>query len=289
MHLEIPEIKISSEEIADRIILPDTLESVVLILGPCRTGTTSLLRALAEQTRFDDSTLSVYQPMKTQIRGILANEETVFKPAKHTKKLIIKETLGPFVDQEMEFNPFDVLAKLNIGDDRLRVIFVNRHPFAAWISWKQCWGNDRVSIEMFIKAYKHYMKLYNEHSEGAQTYTYEMLEGNNIEQIIETLCKFTKIKFDNKKAHNWGRTMPSSEVIYWPKEPERFLGPRTHRTLNERTELEFEPKKDELNDKERELIIEAGLVDIYSNNKRKSEDDFRLQISSRVFETIEQE
>lgn len=95
----------------------------VLILGPCRSGTTFLFNALASSHY-----IGIFQPLK----HILRCEHMKIDPTLSLrdfagKRLVLKEAFGPYLASEATYDPVELLAN-NLNLEKILLITILRNP-----------------------------------------------------------------------------------------------------------------------------------------------------------------
>ncbi|WP_331253126.1 sulfotransferase domain-containing protein [Pseudomonas bijieensis] len=102
----------------------------VLILGPCRSGTTFLFNALASSHY-----IGIFQPLK----HILRCEHMKVDPKISLrdfvgKRLVLKEAFGPYLASEATYDPVEILAN-NLSLKKILLITILRNPVDCLSSW----------------------------------------------------------------------------------------------------------------------------------------------------------
>lgn len=123
---------VSESDVLDRIRLPppDDCPPLTLLLGPCRSGTTALLRAAAAA-----GNIAYFQPIKRMIRCALVGDHGVLTVRPGVAPIVIKETFGPFLKTEALFDPLRILVRRGYPQDRISVVVVLRDALAMYRSW----------------------------------------------------------------------------------------------------------------------------------------------------------
>lgn len=141
--------------ILKNIILPKAAEipNIVLIVAPCRSGTSTLLKAFSAS-----ADMSYYQPLKSLMRT--GRPELVIP--KKAKTIVIKETLGPWRMEESIMDPLALLLKAGVPKEKIVLIPLLREPVEAYDSWlKYAAGTD---TRLFIAAFDTTLKIHEEAS-----------------------------------------------------------------------------------------------------------------------------
>ena len=123
---------------------------VVLILAPCRSGSTALLNALA----MVDSLSCVYQPIKAAVRRSLVGDRTpVILDAEETT-LVLKETFGPYFLREVDYDPIKVLLEKGVAPEDLHVVALFRRPEECLVSWLNTFRRDDLNLPLLSASYR---------------------------------------------------------------------------------------------------------------------------------------
>ncbi|MDH6492282.1 hypothetical protein [Streptomyces sp. SAI-127] len=151
---------VGEEEIRARVNLPREREpsEIALVVGPCRSGTTAVLRATAATGH-----RAYFQPFKRIVRHTLIGEDSRFVLPSGPGPVVLKETLGPFLLAESLFDPVAVLSGLE-RPSRLSVIVTLRHPADMYLSWLQLYRANGtfggIDTEVFVAAFRHTLALH---------------------------------------------------------------------------------------------------------------------------------
>lgn len=155
-----------SSKLAECIRFSGARPRIVLLVAPCRSGTTAFSRAVA----YTGQTV-VYQKIKEALRLVLVEEmaeqlteeekatfrvdstpaESLFLPTapkpddSSVPTLFLKETFGGGHPLESYFDPLTVLLKAGWTKDNLVVITMVREPLPAFASWVEHWGTAATS------------------------------------------------------------------------------------------------------------------------------------------------
>lgn len=163
---------------AARIHVPGPAECppLTLIVGPCRSGTTALLRSTAAVGH-----PSYFQPIKQLIRGGLAGESPEFTIAPGDSPIVLKETFGPFVAEEVVFDPVEMLLTRGYPPRRLNVIATFRHPVDTYLSWKRMVSANPtfpvLDTGVFVAAFAHTEAVYERARANGITATAFVVDG----------------------------------------------------------------------------------------------------------------
>ena len=130
----------------------------ILIVGPCRSGTTFLLNALS-----NDQYVGIFQRVKSGIRhelknGFPVNSTTHRQCAEST--FVAKESFGPYFQEEVFFDPIAQYLSLTPALDEL-IVFAIRAPDECYMSWIKSFSSRwHVDSKVFNAAYTHLYTLY---------------------------------------------------------------------------------------------------------------------------------
>src|SRR3989344_735260 len=95
------------------IIIPLSPPRLIVIVGPCRTGTTALANV------FSKAGLTVYmQPVKSAGRAKESKQEIIPWRMKEEYIAVVKETLGAKIEAEF-FDPVEILLNLGYPKEKL--------------------------------------------------------------------------------------------------------------------------------------------------------------------------
>ena len=122
-------------------------ETVVLMISPCRSGSTIMLRIFGY-----GGFLSFFQPIKNALRWRHLGHERPWSAPETAQPVFVKETFGPFEQVEVRFNPLRELIKAGIPAERLRLVVLLREPSYVWSSWRSLWG-ERTRVDVLAEAY----------------------------------------------------------------------------------------------------------------------------------------
>lgn len=177
----------SNKYILKNIILPkkEEIPNIVLIVAPCRSGTSTLLKAFSAS-----ADMAYYQPIKS----ILRNGRPKLLISKKEKTIVIKETLGPWRMEESIMNPLTLLLDAGVPKEKIILIPLLREPIEAYDSWlKYAIGTN---TKLFIAAFDKTLKIYEEALKLGITslpLAYDLYKRPRI--LIKSLFSKTGLKF----------------------------------------------------------------------------------------------
>lgn len=268
---------VSIEEVASNIHLSekDALPHTLLSVSPCRSGTTVMLRVFGAS-----GVPSHFQELKNVLRWRLLGEEKSWQIPKKANRenrpgLYLKETLGPFLKDEAEFNPLEVLLQAGFPKEKLHLLIIGREVQDTWASWKRWWP-DSTDIEIFVSAYQKtefIRKSALEKKIPVTTWVYESLRDFPEEKVIKNLFQHLDIPFNPYAMGMWdslaGFGEPGSNIVV-PNEPGPFITPNIHAGPMGSPCLMFFSRKDRLrliSQKETDFLLENAVHSIYENWK----------------------
>jgi len=131
-----------------RVPAPEACPRLLLIMSPCRCGSTALARAFASA-----GSRVYYQPLKTILRYGLVGETVRWAvPASGAHDhLVVKETFGPYLREECELDPVGALLDAGVPPERVTVVALLRDPLAVYASWRQWWPD--ATLDLLVAAF----------------------------------------------------------------------------------------------------------------------------------------
>lgn len=270
------------KEVFERIHISENPPNLVLIAGPCRSGTTALSNVFAHA-----GYISYMQPIKSIRRAI---EESVAAPEFNIKSgqktIVSKETFGAKTASEY-FDPVEILLKAGYPKEKIHLIAMMREPTSTLTSWTWMW--EEVLMNGFIKAYRQTDSvLQNARSLGVATtsYVHEAIRDNNSELVIERLFNriFGKVE-TVKSSVDWSRE-PNFEndkrVKFFDEPPERFV-----HAVKTWGGYEYRALKSELTPGQIVRLKNEGVFNIYNDFFQACKLDLGIDIQKNTNETDE--
>lgn len=162
-----------SDKLASYVSFQGPRPKVVLLIAPCRSGTTALSRAVAYA-----GVTVVYQKIKEALRLVLVDElrdtltpeEASYFHVDSTPReslalpqgqvLFMKETMGGAHPLESFFDPMSVLLKAGWTPEDVTLVTMSREPLASFASWVKHWGersengHGGASLEQLLTNYR---------------------------------------------------------------------------------------------------------------------------------------
>ena len=221
-------------EIVNRIKIDDhkNIPDIILTIGPCRSGTTALLR-LFGATGID----SYYQPIKTILRWLLQDED---KEMAHTwtipkgRLIYVKETIGPYTSIESSLNPLTILSGIvndyDIIKRKIKILITGREPSDTWYSWRTYFADKNIPIETlfnnFIQAYRTVEEIRQEAIKNGMKVIHFVYEANQYPEVAAASL-FKKLGIENPPVLYGWNSLPEMGTegsnIFLPDEPQPFI------------------------------------------------------------------
>jgi hypothetical protein len=183
--------RVSEAEIRDCVRLPrrTDLPALTVVAGPCRSGTTALQRAAAATGH-----PSYFQPLKRLIRSAMVGQDAQFTLWPAAGPVVLKETFGPFVIGEVEFDPLGILRRCGYPISMLSLIITLRHPVDLFHSWQRLYGaNGRFgapSPDLFVAAFRHTLDVHQwarDSGHRVTAFAVDSLSNKEPESVLSTL------------------------------------------------------------------------------------------------------
>ncbi len=270
------------EELASYVSLDELADNshIILSISPCRSGSTAMMRAFGAM-----GIDSYLQPLKNLLRWHSLEVRRHWHPhGGTTRPIYIKETLGPFSQAEVQFNPLDLLLAAGIPVKKLSLLVIGRLPLETWASW-QHWWPERTNVELLIKAYQQTEKIRQQAQLlGVETSTliYDAFRDYPSDILIQRLCYRLNINYYSKAVEGWQQLPRFGEKqsnIFIPQMPEAFATRHIRHRVEEATGLIYYSRSNEvgqLNKKDIIRIEQAGVPEIYNHWRQLCETELEL-------------
>jgi len=204
------------------IKIPKNIPNLIIIVGPCRVGTTALANI------FSKVGLTVYmQPIKSARRAKEAGEKIVQWKILEGNIVVAKETLGPKTEAEF-FDPIKILLKAGYPKEKLILIPIIRDSRKTLASWRSMWIS--LNLEKFVQTYKLVLEIKNKaESMGIKTipYVHEVTRDQSSYAVIRKLFKKIGLKKSiSKNVIDWtkGRKFgKDSNLKFYDAPSDRFV------------------------------------------------------------------
>ena len=268
---------------------------VLLIISPCRCGSTALERAFA------GAGLPVYhQPLKTVVRHHLVGEKLtwVMPTAAEAELVVVKETFGPYAPEENELDPVGTLVDAGCAVDRLSVLAVVRDPGAAYASWQRWWPDS--TLDAFVAAFKNCRRRVTEaHHRGVRVRCAVLEQATaDAREFLRALFAALAVPFHDhavdwrasgdevrfRRMPNTGGRIPTlgASRIVMPAQPERFGGTTLqhliHDELNHAASFEVRARAAvDVPDAVVDHLRAQGLYDDYDTFRGNAERDLAIK------------
>lgn len=199
------EVLFSNRYVSESTQVPanDKCPRIVLLYGPCRSGTTAIFKSFSEVMP-----ISYYQPIKSLMRYGNPTFVIESKP----EPVFIKETLGPWRDQECFYNPWQFLIDAGIPAKNISLVPIIREPIRTFDSWKRTF--EATDLNRFIDTYAHFLKIHEESIRlGMDVYPiyYEQLQ-SSAEDTMTSVLEFLDIEYKDSVI-NWDKKDDKSSNI----------------------------------------------------------------------------
>ena len=268
-----------SSEIAavtkDNIRIIGDPPEMILIVGPCRSGTTALSNVFARAGLY-----SYMQPIKSMRRAV--EEEQPIIPwiiDGSVGKVLSKETLGAKTEAEF-FDPIEELVKISYPLDKIHLIGICREPRATLGSWVDMWGT--VPMSGFIESFKQLDRIMKGASQrGIRTtyYVQEALGANDPAHVVRQILSRAgvSIPISGIDAVDWEQGPvfgdESSNIAFFDNPPEKFVA-----GVKQFGGYRFRLLVAALTKAQDDAIRSAELYDIYRKFARNCERDLNITI-----------
>ncbi len=261
---------------------PELAPGIILVISPCRSGSTILLRvfsALGVESHF--------QPMKTALRWSLLGHDRHWsiQPNSGTR-IMVKETLGPFVDAGCSFNPLQVLLEAGFPRAKLHVVILARDPLRTWASWYRFWPH-RAPVANMIMSFRTTRQIQEQTKAlgiASTCLVYDVFRDHPAESVFMRLCQRLDLEYSPLAIQGWealpGFGEPGSNIVL-PEEPEQFVTPGIHDGVKKATRFAYADNEQALaaiRPSDLEAIARSDLAAIYESWCTESADHLQLQV-----------
>jgi hypothetical protein len=213
----------------DIVLAEDELPQLILLCGPCRTGTTALsnifVRAGIE---------SHMQPIKSirRAKWEAVNGEQVRWIIKNNSAGIIfsKETFGESHPSEF-FNPVTDLLQVGYPREKIQTILILRDPRQTFASWKRMWGTaDINNLKEAFLVTEEVRQACSDLQIPCSVMVHEAIRDNSAETVILRLFQKLGLRdgldchIDWQNAPKFGDKDPqNSHLLFYDSPPEKFI------------------------------------------------------------------
>ncbi len=195
---------VTTSDLSSRIDFQGQIPNIILGVGPCRSGTTAMLRVFAEAGIDAWS-----QPIKTTLRDFLNGKPNPYVFTVPDKPVIfIKETLGADTREESTLNPLAVLLDAGVPAEKLHVLALTREPLATVDSWirviKKSSPEELVAHALqAITTTARIKQQADRLGISTNSFVYESLRDNQPSSVIEKLFNRLGLPFSSSILENW--------------------------------------------------------------------------------------
>lgn len=214
------------EVTANDVKFPAELPELILLCGPCRSGTTALSNIFVQA-----GIESHMQPLKSIRRAKAIGEQIPIWELTGKNSIIhSKETFGEKEESEF-FNPVEILLDLGYPAEKLKVIVMLRDPAQILTSWERLYG-ESVKRENLARAFSLTDKVRTFcKSNGIKTipYVHEAIKYNHPRLVASRLFKKLELAFSDNFV-NWqekpkfgDKNRSNSHLHFYDSPPEKFI------------------------------------------------------------------
>jgi hypothetical protein len=269
---------VSIEHVAQHIRVPHKANcpSLILILSHCRSGSTALGRVFA-----CSGYTYYHQPIKTILRHQYVGKELMWEMPVRGTPIIVKETFGPYLEQECCLDPLRILDMAGYPMGKIHIIMTVREPFSAFASWKHWW--PAVRIENFIKAYHNTVHREREalsRDIAVTNYIFEAIKRHTPDVVIKKLFEKLGLTYADAAVcwHNSPAYGTADSHIVEVDQPDEFLVVGIRDQIKTSTQYNFvERDTRTLQHADICKIRKAGLLEVYEDFRRDCARDLALQ------------
>lgn len=278
--------KITSEELARDILFSDEVPEIYLGMAPCRSATTAQLRVFSGAC-----VESWYQPIKTLLRYRISEVRSYFM-IPNIERIFLKETVGPYTEEESTINPLEILLEAGVPTDRLKLVISIREALATACSWVEQFSFNTDSDKLMgnlVLAYNTVNQVVEQaEALGVNNVVFDnrVLEQNTDREVLDSFFDSLDLSPHSKVFSDWTESpkMGTPESgIYFADEPELYMSRDFHRKIAQSSGLSYFPKKmrqiaGTLSEDQVQQLIDGGVFDVYARLRLKSIEDLSLNI-----------
>ncbi len=265
---------IQTQDIAKNIHISGQAPHVILLVAPCRSGSTAYTRV------FNLAGLPTYdQPIKGIVRNRMQNLHQEWHIPSGTN-IFVKETLGPYTETESTLNMIDILQKANFPMHKLSVVCLVRDPLATLSSWLRYFSDHRdenILFENFISSYKCIQStLDSARNSDARIagLTYESIRDESPIKVTKKIFDWIGIDFNELAVSEWQHAHQLNDPdlgIISHYEPDIYCGRQYYQKVRDSNGLQYNPAHQEsiyqIPAQWLGIIEEKNLAEIYTSVK----------------------
>jgi hypothetical protein len=218
---------VTDRDIVPRIRLsrPEKCPPLTLIVGPCRSGTTAVLRAAAATGH-----RAYFQPVKRILRQASVGRPEDFVVDPGTERIVVKETFGPFLPAEARFDPVALLAAAGYPVERVNLVVLLRHPVDTYLSWQRLYRAGPLSTDVdtsvFVTAFRHTVRVYEDARVPVTAFVPDGITMLDEATALANLFHRTGLAYGPAAvAWHTHAARPLDELIERQPEPDEFRAP----------------------------------------------------------------
>lgn len=205
----------------------DELPKLILLCGPCRTGTTALSNVFVRA-----GIEAHMQPLKSIRRAKAISEQIpIWELAGKNDIVHSKETFGEKEEAEF-FNPVEILLNLGYPAEKLKVIVMLRDPAQILTSWERLYG-ESVKKENLARAFFLTDKVSTfckNNDIKVIPYVHEAIKYNHPRLVVLRLFQILGINNFSDNLVNWqespkfgDKNSSNSHLHFYDSPPEKFI------------------------------------------------------------------
>jgi len=280
-------------KIARRIHIDDSINKVIIGIGPVRSGTTLFLRIFAQL-----GIHTWYQPLKAIYRGYLHNNEVDITITDDIRgPIFIKETLGPYTKTEASINSLNVLLKAGVAREKIKLITLVRDPYTTIASSVLQFSKFEEREDVVDISLKSYDTIYTiqqfAKDEGIETssFVYESWSNNDPLDVLEKLFSNLAIPIERSKLLSWKSVETLEEIsnLHITYEPSFYHYTDFSERVKNSGRISFYSKtegelKKILSPAQIKSIKNSSAISIYKHFRRQTELDLNIKVNKlRLF------
>lgn len=214
------------EVTANDVKFPAELPELILLCGPCRSGTTALSNIFVQA-----GIESHMQPLKSIRRAKAIGEQIPIWELTGKNSIIhSKETFGEKEESEF-FNPVEIFLDLGYPAEKLKVIVMLRDPAQILTSWERLYGEsvERTNLARAFFLTDRVKTFCKDKGIEIIPYVHEAIKYNHPKLVISRLFQKLGLAFSDELI-NWGgkpkfgdKNPNISHLHFYDSPPEGFI------------------------------------------------------------------
>ena len=193
------QVSMIQSKMLDDIRVQADWPDVVLLLAPCRSASSMVCEAMRASGVY-----TLYQPIKNMIRARLVGHRLIYTipPREKVPVLFTKETFGPYIRQECEFDPIGFYISAGVPVDRLRVALLVREPSQCMSSWNDAFGEvDSSNFVRAFQAIENSIATCRRHGINFKLFRTSMLSPAVAKRTMTAFADFAAVRFNDRMLH----------------------------------------------------------------------------------------